>query len=123
MAADPLDTLRLSLMQDVLPVGMAIVERARRGGVRDLVSVLTETSDPITQLRQEGDQAARSVRNNLDRVQPGLGNPVMPVEVRSAPADGEEARADDQAGMRELQETLQRIQGRLLLLDQRLAER
>lgn len=120
MAADPLDTLRLSLMQDVLPVGMAIVERARRGGVRDLVAVLTETTDPLTQLRQEGDQAARSVRDNLDRVQPGLGNPVMPVDVRPAPT--EVASSDGQAELRDLQETLQRIQHRLLLLDQRLAE-
>ena len=122
MAADPLDTLRLSLMQDVLPVGMAIVGRARRGGVKDLVAVLTETADPLTQLRQEGDQAARDVRNNLDRVQPGLGNPVIPVDVRTAPTEGP-VTADEQVEITELQETLQRIQGRLLLLDQRLAER
>ena len=37
MAADsssenPLDQLRLSLMQDVLPVGLAVLERARQGG-------------------------------------------------------------------------------------------
>jgi len=121
MAADPLDNLRLSLMQDVLPVGMAIVERARRGGVRDLVAVLTETADPLNQLRQEGDQAARSVRHNLDRVQPGLGNPVMPVDVRPAP-EAAAASFDPQAEISDLQQTLQRIQGRLLLLDQRLAE-
>ena len=122
MAADPLDNLRLSLMQDVLPVGMAIVERARRGGVRDLVSVLTETPDPLTQLRQEGDQAARSVRDNLDRVQPGLGNPVMPVDVRPVPPDGPQS-GDGEAAISELQHTLSRIRGRLLLLDARLAER
>lgn len=122
MAADPLDSLRLSLMQDVLPVGMAIVERARRGGVRDLVAVLSETSDPFSQLREEGDAAARSVRDNLDRVQPGLGNPVMPVAVRTAPVDGG-GSGDDQAGMADLQATLQRIEARLLLLDQRLSER
>jgi len=122
MAADPLDTLRLSLMQDVLPVGMAIVERARRGGVKDLVAVLTETPDPLTQLRQEGDQAARSVRDNLDRVQPGLGNPVMPVDVRPVPPEGP-VTTEAQAEMRELQDTLGRIRGRLLLLDARLEER
>ena len=36
MAADsnsdnPLDQLRLSLMQEVLPVGLAVLERARQG--------------------------------------------------------------------------------------------
>jgi hypothetical protein len=121
MAADPLDNLRLSLMQDVLPVGMAIVERARRGGVGDLVAVLTETDDPLNQLRQEGDQAARSVRHTLDRVQPGLGNPVMPVDVRPAP-EPPSARLDPHAEIDALQQTLQRIHGRLLLLDQRLTE-
>jgi hypothetical protein len=34
MAADPLDSLRLTLMQDVLPVGLAVAERARRGSPR-----------------------------------------------------------------------------------------
>ena len=29
---NPLDQLRLSLMQDVLPVGLAVFERARQGG-------------------------------------------------------------------------------------------
>lgn len=122
MAADPLDSLRLSLMQDVLPVGMGMVERARRGGVKDLVAVLTETADPINQLRQEGDQAARAVRNNLDRVQPGLGNPVMPVEVRPAPEETPDP-LERLAEMQDLQTTLQRIHGRLLLLEQRLSER
>lgn len=122
MAADPLDSLRLSLMQDVLPVGMAMVERARRGGVRDLVAVLSESDDPLSQLRQEGDQAARNVRNNLDRVQPGLGNPVMPVEVRPAPEEGP-GPLERQREMQDLQATLQRIQARLLLLEQRLTER
>ena len=122
MAADPLDSLRLSLMQDVLPVGMGIVERARRGGVRDLVAVLSESNDPLAQLRQEGDAAARDVRNNLDRVQPGLGNPVMPVEVRPAPVDGGVIPEGPEA-IDDLQDTLRRIQSRLLLLDQRLAER
>ena len=42
MAADsnsdnPLDQLRLSLMQDVLPVGLAVLERARQGGAGKVV--------------------------------------------------------------------------------------
>ena len=34
----PFDTLRLALMQDVLPVGLALVERARAGGPAKAVS-------------------------------------------------------------------------------------
>ena len=46
MAADsnsdnPLDQLRLSLMQDVLPVGLAVLERARKGGPGKVVEVFT----------------------------------------------------------------------------------
>ena len=32
MATDPFDALRLTLMQDLLPVGLAVVDRARKGG-------------------------------------------------------------------------------------------
>jgi hypothetical protein len=73
-------------------------------------------------LRQEGDQAARSVRDNLDWVQPGLGNPVMPVDVRPVPPENP-VTTEGLGEMRELQDTLGRIRGRLLLLDARLAER
>ena len=31
MATDPFDALRLTLMQDVLPVGLAVVERMASG--------------------------------------------------------------------------------------------
>jgi hypothetical protein len=123
MAADPLDSLRLALMQEVLPVGMAVVERARRGGAKDVVEAFTTTADPLSQLKQEGDAAARSVRDGLDRLQPGLGNPVMKVSVETvpdAPADlaSTELGASDHS---ELQRTLSRIAERLAVLEQRLA--
>ena len=79
MAADsnsdnPLDQLRLSLMQDVLPVGLAVLERARKGGPGKVVEVFTAGSeDPIADLRQEGEPVARDVREQLDAVSPGLG--------------------------------------------------
>ena len=81
----------------------------------------TTTADPLGQLKQEGDAAARSVRDGLDRLQPGLGNPVMKVEVRDVP-DGPEGTGgpldpDDSAA---LQEGLGRIAERLQLLEQRL---
>lgn len=83
MAADPLDALRLTLMQDVLPVGMAMVERARKGGPQQVMAAFDGSSaDPLGQLRQEGEPAASRVRAQLDQVSPGLGNPVMQVEVR-----------------------------------------
>ena len=132
MAADPLDTLRLTLMQDVLPVGLAVVERVRKGGPREVLAAFgDDPSTSIDRLRQEGEPVASQVRQTLDRFQPGLGNPVVKVEVRegvpNAPEEDRsgpavagavpEPRADDAA---ELQTTLARISGRLAELERRL---
>ncbi|MFM7652193.1 MAG: hypothetical protein ACKO5M_04590 [Vulcanococcus sp.] len=127
MATDPLEALRLALMQDVLPVGMAVVERARRGGPREVVEAFTEASDPLGRLRQEGEPAARELRENLDRLQPGLGNPVMKVQVREMEVQPQPSEAgagpvvaDPLVERRALQEALLRISDRLDLLEQRL---
>ena len=123
MAADsnsdnPLDQLRLSLMQDVLPVGLAVFKRARQGGPGKVVEMFTAGSkDPIADLRQEGEPVARDVREQLDAVSPGLGNPVMPVSVSvEDPVTVEESQdAPD-----DLLLTLRRIEERLEELRRRL---
>jgi hypothetical protein len=123
MASDPLDALRLTLMQEVLPVGLAVVERARRGGPRDVIEAFSAQADPLQQLRQEGEPAARQVRESLDRLQPGLGNPVMKVEVRDVPADDQPQAAAPPGAAQEreqLQQALLRIGSRLTQLEQRL---
>ncbi len=81
MADDPLETIRLSLMQDVLPVGMAVVARARDGGAGKVAEAFSSSTDPLEALRKEGEPAARSVRERLDKLSPGLGNPVVSVKV------------------------------------------
>lgn len=127
MAADPFDALRLSLMEDLLPVGIAVVDRARRGGPRQVVEAFTATDDPLAQLRQEGDAAAKKVRESLDQVQPGLGNPVVKVEVRDVPSGSASDLSDPPSvsptgpeERRALQEALVRISGRLEELERRL---
>jgi hypothetical protein len=123
MAADsssenPLDQLRLSLMQDVLPVGLAVLERARQGGPGKVVEVFTAGSDdPIAELRQEGEPVARDVREQLDAVSPGLGNPVMPVSVSVDEPETVNERQDDP---HDLMPTLRRIEERLEELRRRL---
>jgi hypothetical protein len=124
MAADPFDALRLTLMQDVLPVGLAVADRVRKGGAREVLAAFDGSNpDPLGRLREEGELAARSVRDNLDRVQPGLGNPVVKVEVRDVPTEGP---ISAQAFMvdppreeppQELQEALKRISTRLSQLE------
>ena len=123
MAADsisenPLDQLRLSLMQDVHPVGLAVLERARQGGPGKVVEVFTAGSeDPIAELRQEGEPVARDVREQLDAVSPGLGNPVMAVSVSVDEPETVDARQDDPD---DLMPTLRRIEERLEELRRRL---
>ena len=123
MAADsnsdnPLDQLRLSLRQDVLPVGLAVLERARQGGPGKVVEVFTAGSeDPIADLRQEGEPVARDVRDQLDAVSPGLGNPVMPVSVSVEEPATVDERQDDPD---DLLPTLRRIEERLEELRRRL---
>ena len=115
-ADNPLDQLRLSLMQDVLPVGLAVLERARQGGPTKVAEVFSGASaDPIADLREEGEPAARTVREQLDQVSPGLGNPVMPVSVSvEEPVTSPDERS-------ELINALQRIEGRLEELSRRLS--
>ena len=110
MADDPLESLRLSLMQDFLPVGLAMVDRVRKGGASKVVEAFTDSNDPIADLRDEGQSAASSLRDHLDRFSPGLGNPVMPVQVGV-----EEATTDVQPLMAEenLITALARIEQRL----------
>ena len=116
MAADPLDALRLTLMQDLLPVGMAMVERARKGGPREVLAAFDGNSaDPLGQLRQEGEPIASQMREGLDRLSPGLGNPVMKVEVRDVAAE-----PSSPADAQELNEALQRIASRLEELQRQL---
>ena len=115
---NPLDQLRLSLMQDVLPVGLAVLERARQGGPGKVVEVFTAGSeDPIAELRQEGEPVARDVREQLDAVSPGLGNPVMPVSVSVDEPETVDERQDDPD---DLMPTLRRIEERLEELRRRL---
>ncbi|MFN5464408.1 MAG: hypothetical protein ACK40D_00900 [Cyanobacteriota bacterium] len=133
MPADPFDALRLTLMQDVLPVGLAVAERVRKGGAKEVWAAFDgRSTDPLGRLREEGEPAARSVRDNLDRLQPGLGNPVLKVEVRDVPseppvhsapppADRAPAETDRPAeDSHELQAALTRIAERLSQLERRL---
>lgn len=127
MAANPLDKLRLRLMQDVLPVGVAVAERARKGGFKDVMAAFSRPAagpDPLTQLRQEGEPLASQLRDGLDRLSPGLGNPVMKVDVRVEPegamvdAGGCKPLPDEQALVTRLAALEQRLQRLEVLLQQ-----
>ena len=115
--SQPLDELRLALMQDVLPMGLAFVDRVRSDGPARAVESLAQADELLEDLRREGEPAARVLRERLDQISPGLGNPVMSVQVQvDEPVEPLESPAlsnDPQ----ELQEVLARIETRLQRLD------
>ena len=58
----PFQNLRFVLMQDLLPVGIAILERVRKGGIAEVSEVFNTEDDPVSKLRNEGDSAASVFR-------------------------------------------------------------
>lgn len=108
-------------------MGVAVVERARRGGPAEVLAAFDSGSgEAISRLRQEGEPLARQLRDGLDRMQPGLGNPVVRVQVRDVPeaasARGPEVSPEaDPENAAELQQVLLRIAERLALLESQLA--
>lgn len=113
MANDPLQSLRLQMLNDVLPVGLGAVARLRSARPGDLLNDLLSGQDGVANLRQDGEDDARQLRDMLDQLAPGLGNPVVEVdvEVQSQPADpsGQE-------------EDIQELQERLTLMAERVAQ-
>ena len=126
----PLDSLRLALMQDVLPMGLAFVDRVRTEGPAKAVESVARGDNPLGDLRQQGEAAAREVRERLDQISPGLGNPVMPVQVQvdepvdtqdmldaQVAASAQSEASSELADSQQLHEVLSRIDGRLQRLD------
>ena len=113
----PLDELRLALMQDVLPMGLAFVDRVRSEGPARVVESLSQGDDPLADLRKEGEPAARVLRERLDQISPGLGNPVMSVQVEVEEPVEPQSSSTLPDDPKELQEVLDRIKTRLQRLD------
>ena len=119
MADDSFDRLRLSLMQDFLPVGLAMLERVKKGGPKKVVELFNLEEDLFKNLKQEGEPAASVFRDQLDQFSPGLGNPVMPVTVS---VDVDASNNDQINDEEELISNLTRIENRLKLLEHLLQE-
>jgi len=116
------EAFRLTLMQDVLPVGLAMADRVREGGAAKVVESFTGSADPFADLRDEGQASAKVVRERLDQVSPGLGNPVIEVsiDVEPQPAPPQPVATTSDEG-ESLQQVLARIESRLDQLQQHLA--
>ena len=108
MAKDQLRDFHLFAMQSALPFGMGIIKNAKTGGFQKLMDVFN-SKDPFLEFQADGATSAKSVRDKIDQLIPGLGYPVVSVDV-TVQEDYPEYESNDQDS---LVSTLNRIDSRL----------
>jgi len=80
MAKDQLRDFHLFAMESALPFGMGIVKNAKTGGFQKIMDVL-KSKDPFSEFQVDGKTSAKTVRDKIDQLIPGLGHPIVSVEV------------------------------------------
>ena len=80
MAKDQLSDFHLFAMESALPFGMGIIKNAKAGGFQKLMEVC-KSKDPFSEFQVDGETYAKKVRDKIDQFIPGLGYPVVAVDV------------------------------------------
>ena len=80
MAKDQLRDLHLFAMESALPFGMGIIQNAKTGGFQKVIDVI-KSKDPFSEFQVDGETSAKTVRDKIDQFIPGLGYPVVSVDV------------------------------------------
>ena len=80
MAKDQLRDLHLFAIESALPFGMGIINNAKTGGFQKIMDVL-KSKDPFLELQVDGETSAKNLRDKIDQLIPGLGHPVVSVDV------------------------------------------
>ena len=80
MAKDQIRDLHLFAMESALPFGMGIIKNAKTGGFQKIMDVL-KSKDPFSEFQLDGESSAKRVRDKIDQLIPGLGYPVLSVDV------------------------------------------
>jgi len=80
MAKDQLKDFHLFAMESALPFGMGIINNAKSGGLQKIMDVL-KSKDPFSEFQVDGATSAKIVRDKIDQLIPGLGYPVVSVDV------------------------------------------
>ena len=80
MAKDQLRDFHIFAMESALPFGMGIIENAKSGGFQKIMDVL-KSKDPFSELLVDGETSAKTIRDKIDNFIPGLGYPVVSVDV------------------------------------------
>lgn len=80
MAKDQLRDFHLFAMESALPFGMGIIKNAKTGGFQKIMDVI-KSKDPFSEFQVDGETSAKIVRDKIDQLIPGLGYPVVSVDV------------------------------------------
>ena len=80
MAKDQIRDLHLFAMESALPFGMGIINNAKTGGFQKIMDVC-KSKDPFSEFQVDGKTSAKTVRDKIDQLIPGLGYPVVSVDV------------------------------------------
>ena len=108
MAKDQLRDLHLFAIESALPVGMGVMKNAKNGGLKKIINVF-KSKDPFSEFQVDGENSAKKVRDKIDQLIPGLGYPVISVDITV-----EENYPDDEKNDKEsLISTLNRIDNNL----------
>tara|TARA_Y100001968_G_scaffold138070_1_gene126298 strand:+ start:245 stop:619 length:375 start_codon:yes stop_codon:yes gene_type:complete len=80
MAKDQLRNLHLFALESALPLGMGIFEDAKTGGIQKVMDVL-KSENPFSEFQVDGENSAKAFRDKIEQIIPGLGYPVVSVDV------------------------------------------
>ncbi|WP_269603991.1 hypothetical protein [Prochlorococcus marinus] len=80
MAKDQLRDFHLFAMESALPLGMGILKNAKNGGLQKIMHVF-KSKDPFSEFQVDGETSAKTFRDKIDQWIPGLGYPVVSVDV------------------------------------------
>ena len=80
MAKDQLRDFYLFAIESALPFGMGIIKNAKTGGFQKIMDVI-KSKDPLSEFQVDGQTSAKTVRDKIDQLIPGLGYPVVSVDV------------------------------------------
>ena len=80
MAKNKLRDFHVFAMESALPFGMGIMKNAKRGRFQKIMNAL-KSKDQFSELQIDGEPSAKIVKDKIDQIIPGLGYPVISVDV------------------------------------------
>jgi len=108
MAKDQLRDFHLFAVESALPFGMGIIKNAKTGGLTKIID-LFKSPDPFSEFQVDGETSAKKVRDKIDQLIPGLGYPVVSVDVSVEENDSDSDSDCESNDQDSLVSTLDRI--------------